>query len=196
MIDILKDRLISFAGMTLDEVSVSLPYWQNRTIPKGDFYNKQNVVCKDLGIVVKGIFRFYHYDPETGEEKNMFFFSQGQFIVSFGSFIYQHPCRYYIEALEDAEIIYIPYNYLQNIYSSHGAWQRFGRILAEHFFIQSQRRAEELLFLTHEERYVNLLAEHPEIVSRIPAFHIASYLGIKNQSLSRIRKRIADKQQQ
>lgn len=188
----LQNILISFAGLTKTDISVSLPFWRKRKIPKGNYYNQQNVVCKDLGIVVKGIFRIYHYDPQTAEEKNIFFFSEGQFIVSFRSFIYQYPCNYYIEALEDAEIVYASYDDLQNLYLNHKSWEHFGRILAEHFFNQSQQRTEDLLFLSHEQRYLNLLKEHPNIVQRIASFHIASFLGIKNQSLSRIKKRIQE----
>ncbi|BAV06143.1 cAMP-binding domain of CRP or a regulatory subunit of cAMP-dependent protein kinases [Filimonas lacunae] len=188
----LKSIVAPFAGLTEADVSVSLSFWRKRDIIKGDFYNKQNVVCKDLGIVVKGIFRVYYYDPETSEEKNVFFFSEGQFIVSFRSFIYEYPCNYYIEALEDAEILYVSYPDLQNLYKNHKSWERFGRILAEHFFNQSQGRTEELLFLTHEQRYLNLLKQHPNIVQRVASFHLASFLGIKNPSLSRIKKRIQE----
>ncbi|MCC9168876.1 Crp/Fnr family transcriptional regulator [Pontibacter harenae] len=189
-VKLLQNIVTPFARLTEEEISVSLPFWQKRDIPRGNFYNKQNVVCKDLGIVIKGIFRVYYYDQEADEEKNIFFFSEGQFIVSFRSFIYQHPCNYYIEALEDAEILYVPYQDLQNLYLNHKPWERFGRILAEHFFNQSQGRAEDLLFLTHEQRYLNLLKEHPNIVQRVASFHIASFLGIKHPSLSRIKKRI------
>ena len=189
-VTILESLLPTFAGLTADDIAVSLPFWHKREIPKGNFYNKQNVVCRDLGILVKGIFRVYHYDPVTDEEKNIFFFSEEQFIVSFASFIYQYPCSYYIEALEDSEILYVSYEDLQHLYLKYKTWERFGRILAEHFFTRSQLRAEHLLFLTHEQRYLNLLQEHQNIVQRVTSFHIASYLGIKNQSLSRIKKRI------
>lgn len=190
----IQDILTAFAGLKEEDVSVSSPFWRKREIPKGGFYNKQHVVCKDLGIVVKGIFRVYYYEHQTGKEMNMFFFSEGQFIVSFRSFLAQYPCIYYIEALEDAEIIYIPYQDLHNLYLNYKPWERFGRILAEHFFHQSQGRSEELLFFSHEQRYLNLLQQHPNIVQRVASLHIASYLGIKNQSLSRIKKRIQDNQ--
>ena len=188
--EFLQQILTPFAGLTADDIAVSLPFWRKREIPKGGFYNMQNIVCKDLGIVLKGIFRVYYYDPDTSEEKNMFFFSENQFIVSFRSFLYQYPCVYYIEALEDAEVLYLSYRDLQQLYLDHKSWERFGRILAEHFFHQSQGRTEYLLLFNNEKRYLNLLEEHPKIVERIAAFHIASYLGVKSQSLSRIKKRI------
>jgi len=58
-------------------------------------------VCRYLGILIKGIFRPWYYNPDTEKERNIFFFSEDQFIVSFGSFIYQYSCSFYIEALED-----------------------------------------------------------------------------------------------
>jgi len=187
---VLQDILTPFAGITAEDITTSLPVWHKREIPKGSFYNKQHIVCKDLGIVVKGIFRVYYCDPSTDEERNIFFFSENQFIVSFRSFINQYPCAYYIEAMEDAEILYVSYQDLKNLYLHHKSWECFGRILAEHFFNQSQERTEDLLFFTHEQRYLNLLEKHPNIVQRMASFHIASYLGIKNPSLSRIKKRL------
>ena len=192
-LEYLKKILNGVGDLSDEDISMSLPFWNKKIIKKNDYFNQQNIVCKDLGIIVKGIFRIYYYDDESGQEKNIFFFSEDQFVVSFRSFVFQHPCRYFIEALEDSEIIYISYEKLQNLYESHKNWERFGRMLAEHFFNNSQVRTEELLFLSHEERYLNLIAEHPNILQRINAYHIASFLGIKNQSLSRIRKRLLSK---
>ncbi|RZJ70562.1 Crp/Fnr family transcriptional regulator [Flavobacterium sp.] len=191
--DSLRQVVHQFSGLTDDEIEVSLPFWQKRKIAKGDFFNRQNIVCKDLGIVVSGLFRIFYYDGDSDQEKNIFFFSEKQFIVSFRSFVFQYPCAYYIEALEDSEILFLTYSDLHQLYESHKSWEKFGRILAEHFFNQSQGRTEEFLFLTHEQRYLNLLKQHPNIAQRVPSFHLASFLGIKNQSLSRIKKRIAEK---
>lgn len=92
--------------------------------------------------------------------------------------------------MEESEIIYITYRDLNSLYETHPNWARFGRLLAEQFFSYSQTRTEELLFFSPEQRYIRLLDEHPNIIDRIPAYHIASFLGITNPSLSRIRKRI------
>jgi CRP-like cAMP-binding protein len=186
----LNAHLANFAALNEKDIAVSRMYWKPRKIKKGDFFNMQNMVCNDLGLVVKGIFRIYYADPETDEEKNIFFFSENQFLVSFRSFITRKICHYYIQAMEDSEIIYIAYRDLTSLYDTHPNWARFGRLLAELFFTYSQTRTEELLFITHEERFIRLLDEHPNIVNRIPAYHISSYLGITNPSLSRIRKRI------
>ena len=188
--EILKAHLTTFAALTEKDIADGNPFWKSRKIKKGDFFNMQYMVCNDLGLVVKGIFRIYYSRPDTSAETNIFFFSESQFIVSFRSFITRNACHYFIQAMEDCEIVYITYQDLISLYETHPNWATFGRLLAELFFTYSQSRAEELLFFTHEQRYIRLLDEHPNIVNRIPAYHISSYLGIKNPSLSRIRKRI------
>jgi CRP-like cAMP-binding protein len=186
----LINHLKNFASLTESEIQESMPLWRSRTIKKGDYFNMQSMVCSDLGLVVQGIFRIYYRDDEKQEEKNLFFFSENQFVVSFRSFISRNPCWYFIEAMEDSEIISISYKDLNNLYELSAAWSRFGRLLAELFFSYAQTRTEEFVFFSHEQRYVRLLEEHPNIIERIPAYHISSYLGITNPSLSRIRKRI------
>jgi CRP-like cAMP-binding protein len=188
--EVLKAHLTNFAALTEKDIADSRPFWKPRKIKKGDFFNMQNMVCNDLGLVVKGIFRIYYSNPETSEETNIYFFSENQFIVSFRSFITRNACHYFIQAMEDCEMVYISYRDLTSLYETHASWAKFGRLLAELFFTYSQSRAEEMLFFSHEQRYIRLLDLHPNIVNRIPAYHISSYLGIKNPSLSRIRKRI------
>jgi len=188
--EILSGVLKGFADLTDEDVAVCLPYWRTRKLAKGEFFNMQSFVCTDLALIVKGIFRVYYIHPKTQEEKNIYFFSEKQFLVSFRSFITQYPCYYFIQALEDAEIISINYKNLQYLYTVPGGWEKFGRLIAELFFNYSQSRTEEFLFNTPEERYLKMMDEHPDIVNRIPAYHISSYLGIKNPSMTRIKKRI------
>lgn len=192
--EIITRHLQSFAGLTEEDIAESLPFWKSRKIAQGDFFNMQSMVCNDLGLVVKGIFRIFHSDPKTEAEKNLFFFSENQFVVSFRSFISQNPCWYFIEAMEDSEIIYISYRDLNGLYETNLNWGKFGRLLAETFFSYAQSRTEEFIFFSHEERFLRLLEEHPNIIERIPAYHISSFLGITNPSLSRIRKRLRDNQ--
>src|ERR1700742_2526677 len=132
--EILKHHLMDFAGLTEKDMNNAATYWKTRKIPKGDFFNLQNMVCNDLGLVVKGIFRIYYNNPETDEETNIFFFSENQFIVSFRSFVTRIACHYFIEAMEEADIIYITYRDLMSLYESSPNWARFGRLLAEQFF--------------------------------------------------------------
>jgi CRP-like cAMP-binding protein len=194
--DTIFQHLRNFAPLNGKDISDSQPFWKARKINKGDFFNMQSMVCNDLGLIVKGIFRIYYHDPDTKEDKNIFFFSENQFVVSFRSFVSRNPCWYFIEAMEDSEIFFISYHDLNGLYETHPNWGKFGRLLAESFFNIAQTRTEEFIFFSHEQRYIRLLEEHPDIARRIPAYHISSYLGITNPSLSRIRKRIEKKKVQ
>jgi CRP-like cAMP-binding protein len=95
--------------------------------------------------------------------------------------------------MEDCEIVFITHQDLTSLYETSKNWGKFGRVLAESFFQQAQSRTEEFLFFSHEQRYLRLLEKHPNIIESIPAYHISSFLGITNPSLSRIRKRLNDK---
>jgi len=190
---VLFQHLKDFAPLNDNDISDSLTFWKIRKMNKGDFFNMQNMVCNDLGLIVKGIFRIYYRDPDTKEDKNIYFFSENQFVVSFRSFVTRNPCWYFIEAMEDSEISFISYKDLNGLYDTHSNWGKFGRLLAESFFNLAQTRTEEFIFFSHEQRYIRLLEAHPDIIERIPAYHISSYLGITNPSLSRIRKRVESK---
>jgi len=191
--DFFFQHLKSFAPLNDKDINDSKLFWKARKINKGDFFNMQQMVCNDLGLIVKGIFRIYYHDPNTEEDKNVYFFSENQFVVSFKSFVSRNPCWYYIEAMEDSEMFFISHKDLNSLYETHANWGTFGRLLAESFFNIAQTRTEEFIFYSHEQRYTRSMEQHPHIVERIPAYHISSYLGITNPSLSRIRKRVEGK---
>jgi CRP-like cAMP-binding protein len=188
--EVIYQHLRNFAALTDKDLRESHSFWKAREINKGDYFNMQSMVCNDLGLVVKGIFRIYYHDPTTQEDKNVYFFSENQFVVSFRSFLSRYPCSYFIEAMEDSEIVFISYKDLNSLYETNINWMKFGKLLAEQFFTYAQTRTEEFMFYSHEERYIRLIDQHLNIVERIPAYHISSYLGITSPSLSRIRKRI------
>jgi hypothetical protein len=92
--------------------------------------------------------------------------------------------------MEDSEVITFTSSQLHDNYNTSQNWERFGRIIAEKLFIDATERTESFLFLTGEQRYLNLLKRRPKIFERVPLYHIASHLGIERESLSRLRKKI------
>lgn len=190
-LDKLAFALSQFADLNSEDFNESENMWQQVDYQKGDSFNQQKSVCKYLGFISSGVFRSYIIDEKTGEEKNIFLYSSNQFVVPFNSFINQTPCNYYTEAATDAEIIRINIIDLLSLYKKSHPWERFGRLLAQKAFSVAIERTESLLFRTPEERYLDLIKQHPEIFNSIPLYHISSYLGIQGPSLSRIRKRIS-----
>ncbi|HTI07842.1 MAG TPA: Crp/Fnr family transcriptional regulator [Puia sp.] len=185
--------LLSNIGMSQEAVDLSTPYWMLREYKKGEYYNEYKNICKHLGFVLDGVFRIYRANQESGEEKNMMFFTNHQFIASYKSFLTQTECMYFTESMVKSTILYIHIDHLNQLYRQSHEWERFGRILAESALNAVMTSTEGFLFHTPEERYLQLIEKHPDIFNAIPLYHIASYLGIQGASLSRIRKRMQTK---
>ena len=182
--------ILGSAGMKPEAFDLSLPHWKLKQYKKGEFYNEYKNVCKHLGFVINGVFRIYRVNNDTGEEKNMLFFTDHQFVASYKSFLAQTACDYYTEAMIDSVILYIHIDHLNELYGQSHQWERFGRIVAETAFHEVMINTEGFLFKTPEDRYREMMEKHPNIFNSVPLYHIASYLGIQGPSLSRIRKRM------
>ncbi|MCK7554440.1 Crp/Fnr family transcriptional regulator [Chitinophaga sedimenti] len=192
-IDLLREAIKKFAGMDDAAFDLSLPYWQEKHYKKGEFYNEYRNVCKHLGFILDGVFRTYYVHAENAEEKNLLFSTRGQIIVSYKSFLNQQPCNYHTESMTASSILYIHITDLYQLYAQSKEWEKFGRLVAEMAFNLIMGRMEDFLWQTPEERYLELMRQHPDIFNAVPLYHIASYLGIQGPSLSRIRKRMAAK---
>ena len=161
-----------------------------RSIAKNDFFNFRNSVCRHVGFIMGGLFRVYYVDPATSEEHTMGFIPERLFLTSLKSLLTGEACPYYIAALEDSELLMITTEQLHRLYELSHSWERFGRRLAEQYLILQQGKAESLLFQSAEQRYLTLLQQFPGITNRVSLGHIASYLGIRGPSLSRIRAQL------
>jgi CRP-like cAMP-binding protein len=154
-----------------------------------DFFLQESQLCKKIGFINKGLFRMYYL--QDGKEINTHFSMENNFVVNYDSFLQQSASKYYLQALEDSEIVSFDFETLQQAYAQSHNWERFGRLMAEVSYKITTNRVEGFLFLDAEARYLQLLKEHPEFLERIPLFHLASYLGIERESLSRLRRKIA-----
>jgi CRP-like cAMP-binding protein len=189
-LELLGSALSKAVNMDADAFSQSIPYWKIKAYKKGEFYNEYHNVCKHLGFIIQGVFRIYRADEDTSEEKNMLFFSEGKFVASYTSFLSQEPCNYYTASVDTSLILYIHIDHLNKLYRESHQWERFGRFIAETAFHQLMSNTEGFLFKSAEERYQDMIKQHPEIFNTVPLYHLASYLGIAAPSLSRIRKRM------
>ena len=187
---LLAQQLKAFAGLSDEDLRLAEEHWTLRTIPRNEFFNFRNSVCQYVGFIVSGMFRVYYIDPVTALEHNIVLVPEGTFLTSLKSLITKEACPYYIAALEDAELLVISVGQLQKLYDQSHGWERFGRLLAEQHLVFHQAKAEAMLFQTAEQRYLALLAQFPGVTNRVSLGHIASYLGIKGPSLSRIRAQL------
>lgn len=186
----LQEALQVFAGIDKETFALSDHHWREKHYARGEFYNEYKNVCKHLGFVLDGVFRTYYVDQSSGEEQNVFFCTPGQIVVAYKSFVEQSPCNYFTESMTPSAILYIHIDSLKELYGRSHHWERFGRLVAEKAFSLAMAKAESYMFRNPEERYLEMMAHHPDIFNHVPLYHIASYLGIQGPSLSRIRKRM------
>lgn len=187
---LLVQSLQAFADLSPADLHLADGAWTHRRIARNEFFNFRNAVCRHVAFIVSGLFRVYYVDPATAEEHDMFFVPDGLFLTSLKSLLTQEACPYYIAALEDSELLVISSEQLQGLYTQSHGWERFGRKLAEQYLVVHQAKAEALLFESAEQRYLALLRQFPGITNRVSLGHIASYLGIKAPSLSRLRAQL------
>jgi CRP-like cAMP-binding protein len=190
-IEFLKQTLYHAAHINEEQFSLAEKSFSRVDIKKGDTTSLETGYGKDLNFIVKGLFRSYYIEPKTGNEINVFFFQEGEFMISLLVFNAEMPCNYYVEALEDAVVFTMSGEDLKKLYKVSHQWEHFGRIIAESYYRGSNARAESFIFNTPEERYLQLIKSFPTIFQRTSLLNISSYMGVKSQSLSRIRKRIS-----
>ena len=128
---LLRQQLSDLADLSDADYALGAPYWTRRTIPRHDYFNFRNSVCRHVGLVLSGLFRVYYLDPVSAQEHNLFFIPDGQFLASLKSMVTQTACPYSIEAMEDAQLLVIENDDLQRLYAQSHGWERFGRRLAE-----------------------------------------------------------------
>lgn len=178
--------------MSDPDMELLFPILQNKEVKKHDYLLREGEVCKNIYFLVKGFFRMFYVDYD-GNEINYRFTQQDNFLVDFQSFLIQKPSHFYWQAMQDAELLVLSYQDIHKVYAASPAWNNFGRLIAEHVYLQLNERVEMLLFMTPEERYKHLLDTQPELFTLVSQFHLSSYLGVKPESLSRLRKRLLKK---
>ena len=188
MIDSLLNSIQNIITLSPAEVEIIKSLFKEKTYKKGEFFLEEGRICKHVGFVAQGLMRFYiNHD---GEEKIYDFSQENEYVCNYESFLPQKPSSKNIQALEDSVVYLISYNDLQLLYKNVREGERFGRIAIEYVFLQLLQDLSSFYTETPEIRYERFLKNHADLQQRISQYHVASYVGVKPQSLSRIRKRI------
>jgi CRP-like cAMP-binding protein len=146
---------------------------------------KAGQVAHRIYFVKKGLLRSYFHQNEN--QFTNWFMGENEFIISVYSFFTQKPAFENIEVLEDCILQSINWDQLQDIYQKFPEFNRTGRLITEHYYIRSEEKTIQLQTLSATQRYQNLLATYPDILQKASLGQIASFLSIKQETLSRIR---------
>ncbi|MFL5729751.1 MAG: Crp/Fnr family transcriptional regulator [Cytophagaceae bacterium] len=157
-------------------------------LPRNSLLVKEGAVCSQLYFLEKGCLRkFYNLD---GKEVTHWLGFENNFTTSFYSFISRNPGIENLQVLEDAVLWSVSYDDLQELMNKHRDLERMVRIIQEQYYIKLEERIMALQFKTAKERYEELMLASPHILQRISLGQIASYLGISQETLSRIRGQV------
>lgn len=178
----------SFIPLSKEEIEVLDERITERRIRRKQFILQENEICQYYTFVVSGCFKMYSVD-DNGEEHNLQFASENDWIVDIDSFHNRNPSKLQIVALENSIVLQLEKNDLWYLYTYYPKFDRNFRVIIEHKFIELQNRVLQNISATGEEKYEFFLRQYPQLASRISNVEIASYLGITPQFLSKIRQK-------
>lgn len=158
---------------------------------KGTILLREGQISKDVYFVLKGCVR--QYLISDGDEKNTDFFTEEEWVLTTVNYTDNIPARYYLSCLEDCILVVGNSENDKKLYQNFPELEALARSIMEKEIIKYKETLVSYITDSPEQRYVKLLRNRPELIQRVPQHHLASYLGIKPESLSRIRKRIFNK---
>ena len=191
----MTDEIIKHIGQLIplqdDDLKIFLSKFKPVSLKKGDYFIREGQISRKVGFIVKGsMLCSYNKD---GEEIIDEFSLDKEFITDYFSFLTNSPSGKDVKCLENTELVVIGYEDMQKLYAQNPIFEKVGRLMAEALFMNWQQKAKSLMLDDAEARYLKLIARRPDLPQRVPQYLIASYLNVKPETLSRIRKKIASK---
>lgn len=190
MQDILFDFISKYISLTEDEKNALLSLDLFRSVKKGTILLKEGQTSKDSYFVLKGCIRTYYV--LDSEEKTTAFYTEMD-VLTPPCVTNKTPSEYYISCIEDTILTVSNADMEVEINSKFPKFEIMCRILSEELLARQRIDFDAFKTSSPEQRYQNLLQNRPDLIQRVPQHQLASYLGIKPQSLSRLRARILEK---
>jgi CRP/FNR family transcriptional regulator, anaerobic regulatory protein len=180
-----------FQNLSVEDKNIFNSLLQRATHAKGTVLIKENTIADKIFAVIKGACRSYFI--KDGEEITDFFFFENSFATDFASWCSNKPSLLILECMEDCEVDIIYKTDLEKLYATKHAFSEIGRVMAQYSYLEIEERMRLLHTESLETRYIWMLKHFPEIFQRVPQHYIATYLGVKPQSLSRLRAKLSGK---
>lgn len=183
----LRDAVRTWTDITEAQFDMFLSIFAEREVDRNAHVVLPGARSHELLFVHRGLLRFYYVDFD-GSESNKAFVSGGEFAAPLAAFHLDLAVSYGVQALETTSLLAAPYAEFIALFDLAPAFDRFGRKLAEYLLIRKERRTRSFLQQDAAARYTDFVHEHPHLAERVPQYHIASYLGVSEVSLSRLKR--------
>jgi CRP-like cAMP-binding protein len=188
MIKNIEDIINSIYPIPLGSIELLMNIVSIENHPKSSFLFKENKKDRDIYFIRKGVARIYYLSDIT--EVNLLLAIEGDSLISLKGYILDEKGYENIEFLENSSVYHLKYSDLQELYETDIHIANWGRKFAEKEFIKTEEKLMSKLFKTATQQYLELLQKHPQLLQRVQLGHIASFLGISQVTLSRIRAEI------
>lgn len=177
----------NFVPLEMEDVIPVLPHVQLLSFEKKEEILGVGQKCKGIYFVTEGLFRIYRLNE--GNDVTVDFMGETEFFTDYESLMMDKECQCYLETIEKTRLLYLPYDKLLEAYNNSHMLERLGRLMVERALMTMISRSnDKLANLRSEQKYANFEAQNKEFINRIPLKHLASFLGIAPESLSRIRR--------
>jgi CRP/FNR family transcriptional regulator, anaerobic regulatory protein len=171
------------------DIDLCQQYFKPISIPKNTILEEQGKIPEYLYFINSGYMRLFYYD-ENGDEIVTNLSAESSFIASFLSFINGFPAKENVECITECELLRIAKPNLKKLIDESDTFKQFSLIIFQQAMASTEIRANDLAILNAEQRYKKFIADQSSILQNVPVQYIASFLGMKPESLSRIRRQI------
>ncbi|WP_284462072.1 Crp/Fnr family transcriptional regulator [Chryseobacterium sp.] len=192
MMESLKTHIREYVDISDEKLERYCNAFILRKIKKKDFLLKEGDICEFEGFIVNGCFKVSHTDRNASEQI-LYFGIENWWISDIDSFINGIPSKLNIQALEDSEILLISKENKERLYQEMPEIERLMRLKFQMSIIALQRRIIDNLSKSSEERYIEFLKDYSKTAHRLTNIQIAAYLGVTPEFISRIRRKIVNK---
>jgi CRP-like cAMP-binding protein len=184
--------LQSNIDLNADTIDCLVRHCRRKVVERGDFLLRQGMTCRHAFFVERGLLREYAVDDR--DRANILLFApENWFLCNVETLFFQSPSSFFIEALEPSSVLLIDNDTLELLQHTYPSFANFQQRLLHAHVLEMERRVSQLMGVSAEERYLDFLKRQPQLAQRLPQTEIASYLGVAPESLSRIRKELAQR---